>query len=129
MAGFNLPPGVTVNDIPGNEPDTSDIPEVGEEWFKRAKLVMPDGPAPGPHTYRGVHFRIQVEATYYDRKRGAAWMMPGDLPGEVRGHGYYKWVDKTTDAASVDKELILLAWNHARTTIDRMLDGHLQETS
>jgi hypothetical protein len=24
--------------------DTSDIPEVGEEWFKKAELVLPDGP-------------------------------------------------------------------------------------
>ena len=26
---------------PDKEPDTSDIPEVGEEWFKKAKLKMP----------------------------------------------------------------------------------------
>jgi hypothetical protein len=97
MTGFNLPPGVTANDIPGNEAE---------------------GPALGHHTHRGIAFEIVSEPMRYGRRRAVAWKRDGD-----EGHGYTKEIAKAKDADRVDEELIKLAWDHARAAIDRMRDA------
>lgn len=40
MTGFNLPPGVSVNDIPGNRPE--DLAE--EAWWEKLGELCPDVP-------------------------------------------------------------------------------------
>ena len=37
--------------VPDEEIDTSEIPEIGEEQFKRAKLVLPDDPQSPKQAY------------------------------------------------------------------------------
>jgi|TARA_Y100000034_G_scaffold24798_1_gene29126 hypothetical protein len=80
---------------------------------------MPDTPALGHHTYRGVKFEIVSEPRRYGRKRAVAWVRDGD-----EGHGFTKWVDGG-NAEKVDGELTKLAWDHARAAIDRMRCGRL----
>lgn len=42
------PPPVEPEPAPEPEPDTSDIPEVGPEWFEKARLVEPPRKPPAP---------------------------------------------------------------------------------
>jgi hypothetical protein len=49
----------TIVDLAEPEPDTSDIPEAGEEWFKKATRIDPEPPT---RSYL-VRWEIDVEAT------------------------------------------------------------------
>jgi uncharacterized protein (DUF4415 family) len=52
--------------LPDEEIDTSDIPELGEEFFRNAKLVMPAGK-------RQVTLRIDADVLDWFRARGKGY--------------------------------------------------------
>jgi len=52
--------------IPDSEIDTSDIPELDEEFWKNAKLVMPE-------TKKPVTLRVDREVLSWFKKRGSGY--------------------------------------------------------
>ena len=64
-----------------SEPDTSDIPEVGEEWFKRASLVTPPYRHYKGGLYRVISTRVRREGdaarmVLYESAGGQLWVRP-----------------------------------------------------
>ncbi len=53
--------------LPDDEIDTSDIPELGDEFFRNAKLVMPTGK-------RQVTLRVDADVLDWFRARGKGYL-------------------------------------------------------
>ncbi len=98
--------------------DTSDIPEAGEEFFKKAKLIMPGGPAPASVSAQkvgGAATRIAIPAvsvTYArngsSTKANALGMRPmQERAYEKRGEQYL--LIKSPPASGKSRALMFIA--------------------